>query len=106
MYKIRYKIEPGEFTKEQVREANCGGCHAIIIHSIMFGEDGSRSELIISADGRTKLALSGHDLFQSWMMLAHKLSEHPDLGEARRALAGDVFESYRQMIMKMKLEDS
>lgn len=101
-YPIAYKVEtPKEHpprTPDELRDADLGGCDAIIIHSILFRADGSRSEAIVTKDGRTGDELPVDELFKSWAMLAHGLSQDKDLGEGRRLLAEMVHEILREIV--------
>jgi len=101
IYKVSYALEPGEFTKAKLAELGRGGCDAIILHSLIYPGDGSRSEAILSLDGEGK-ELTGEEIFKSWVALAHTLSQAEDLGLVKRALAYQVFEAVRDAILEAR----
>ena len=91
-YHLRYKIEavPEGFDKEEALRDGCGAATAIILHSILFPEDGSYGHITASLDGRTGQPLSSMELFKAWTMMAHEVAAHTDLEPGRRALAANV----------------
>lgn len=101
-YPLAYRIETSKEhpprTAEELLEEKLGGCDAIILHSILFRDDGGRSEARLSLDGRTGEDLSADELFKSWTAMAGDLALDERLGESRRVLAGMVFEVMRTVI--------
>ncbi len=104
-YTIKYKIEAGLFSKQEVAdEENIGLCDAIIVHSLIFHEDGVRSEVLLSCDGKTKEELSDDQLFKSWVIMSLNLSNSKTLGENRKELCRSVYEVVKAAIISTKTE--
>ena len=104
-YIIKYKMEIGLFSKQEVdTEEYCGLCDAIIIHSLIFHEDGVRSEVLVSYDGKTKQELSDDELFKSWVIMSLNLSNSKTLGENRKELCRSVYEVVKAAIISTKTE--
>ncbi len=99
VYPLKYRIELGEFTKEHLKNNDYGGTDALILHSIIYPEDGSRSEVIASKDGRTGEDLDDSEVFKSWVGMAKGLSESNTLGDGRRLFCKFVFETVRSAIL-------
>lgn len=90
-YPLAYRLDPmANRTKEELQARDEGGCDAIIVHSLIFGEDGSRSQATASMDGRTGKPLPALELFKTWALLAHDLSLRPDLSAPQNALCTSV----------------
>ena len=98
IFPVSYQILRGQFTKQQLAQLDRGGCDAVIIHSLIFPKDGSRSEMIMTMgpDGED---LSAEEMFKSWVGLAHTLSQAPDLSPEKRSLADQVFQMVRIAIL-------
>ena len=96
-YPVAYNIEHGKFTPEELKAQEMGGCDAVIVHSIVYPKDGSRSELILcsGADGKP---LDDLEMFKSWVSMAHQLSQSKEIGGEPRELTKLVFEAVRAMI--------
>ena len=73
---------------------------AFVIMSIVLPPDGSYSQMVYSADGKTKKSVTPADQFKAWIMMSHYLMKHPDLDEGRRAFAAEVFEMMQQMFWR------
>lgn len=97
VYKVRYAVETGEFTKESLEKDGCGGADAVIIHSILFPPDGSRSQKTFSISF-DETPLSVHQLFVSWALWANAISQHPDLDENKKAICEQAFEAFRELL--------
>jgi hypothetical protein len=101
-YKLRYKVESGEFDGEFIesRDDDSGFCDAIILHSIVgkFGE-GPMSHMTISMDGHTKEPLVGNQLFRCWAMMAKELSEREDVPPHAREVCEAIWEAHRQSVL-------
>jgi hypothetical protein len=98
-YRIKYEFTPeyGEFSGEEVKRANRGGCDAIIFHSILYPEDGTFSCKTFSIDGRKGGDdLSAIELFKVWMLLGSQLAESEELDQARRYMARMPLEAMRE----------
>lgn len=101
-YKIGYRVVTGEKTREELRAADLGGCDALIVHSIIFTDDGGLSYQLVTHDGRTDDDLGVDEVFKAWMFMAKRLADDPTLGEGRRALARLVFEEVRTAILRAR----
>lgn len=107
-YKLKYKVdyERGEFTSDDVKkDKNNGGTDAIIVHSLIFPEDGSLSHNFYSVDGRTKEALNSTDTFKAWAMMGFSLSERDDLKTWQRIILEGVTDSIRASILRIAKQD-
>jgi hypothetical protein len=99
-YKVKYILKSGEFLAEDIkRENDEGACDAIIIHSIIFPPDGSRSEVIYGkgADGEP---ITDIEMFKSWTMMASRLAASKELDTDKKQLCGEVFEQIRMAILR------
>lgn len=108
-YKLKYKIdyEPGDFTFEEIKKDKLnGGTDAIIVHSLIFPEDGSLSHNFYSVDGRNPgQPLGSIDTFKAWSMMAFALKDRDDLHEWQRAILNDVYE-YMVYILRDKPKEN
>lgn len=100
-YAVKYSITPGSFTKDELKKSDEGGCDGVIIHSILFPEDGSRDEMLASCgpDGKP---LSGTELFKSWVAMAYAITQCDDIpNEGRKQVARAVFEHVRDVMREI-----
>ena len=103
LYPVTYQVNrlhKKPVAAAKIRESGLGACDVLIIHSIMMPEDGSRSEAILSYDGRTGNEVDDMELFKSWMMTAHRLEQSTTLPDGHRELAKTTFEIYRMAILR------
>lgn len=107
-YPIRYTVDrrPDGWTKEELDADDAGGCDAVIVHSLIYPPDGSRSEMLLSRDGRTGEELSDIEVFKSWVMTAHALMDSESLDRQARDLAQTVFSSVQQRILASRRSDA
>ncbi len=100
LYYLQYEITPipEGFTKSQVPPGH-GACDAILLVSILHTAEGGVSYAFVGADGKEKRDLTPTEMFKIWAVLAHELSEMPDLGEGRKQLASMVHETIKTAIM-------
>jgi len=101
-YKIAYGITPGSFMKKDLIQAGLGGCDSIIVHSIVYPADGSRSEVIIDFDGYGE-PLSADELFKSFGSLAQKLYLDDRLSTVKRAICENFFQLQRIAVLSARL---
>lgn len=107
-YGIKYVVESGQFTREELVEEGAGGCDAIIIISIMRdhkpAHSGPLSVKISSLDG---VPVDGKDLadmpdipitemFVVWSMIAKSIAESDESPEWQRAIASQTFTDIRE----------
>lgn len=104
-YKISYEFDPklGDFTASELMKAGRGGCDALVFFSILYPEDGSYSQKLVSIDGRTGDSLSTADIWKLWAVLGGGLAAsgsefglHPD----KVAICHTAHESVRALILK------
>ena len=98
-YHMRYNIEPGEFTRDQLDEL--GGCDAILIASIIRDRgphDGPVSTAFVHRDGYTGEELVPTELFRTLGLLAHMIMEQDGLPEWQRKLVSDVHETIKKQL--------
>jgi hypothetical protein len=103
-YHLTYTIEPHPdgIGRGEVLDGH-GATDALIIGSILFGADGSRSYANTSMDGRTGKALTPDERFKFWSQYALDLAETLPPG-ARRDLCRTVFETIRRAVLADVLE--
>jgi hypothetical protein len=99
-YKVIYRIEPREVSKEEVPEGY-GACDAVIVHSLLRPPDGSLSHMVLSLDGRTGKELSADELFEAWIAMSHALAQMTDLSAAKRKVALIPFTIVRGVIFSL-----
>lgn len=105
IYRLKYNIQSGKFTKEVLqREETAGGCDAFIIHSIIYPENGSRSEKITAVDGRTGKKLDDEEIFKSWIGMARMLSLSETLQPGKKELCQIVWEEIRETVIRATKE--
>ena len=101
IYKTKYKIEKGSWSKEEalkLSEKGWGFCDAVLLSSLIYPEDGSFSCLFEPIDGRTENKdLSDNEMFKVWSMLTSRLSKSKTLPEQKRLLCELVFEKFKEI---------
>jgi hypothetical protein len=102
-YPIKYNIEPGEFTKEDLENGGFGGADSILLMSVMgeFGK-GPMSHLVLSLEGKTGFEIPPNRLFSLWCMMAHHISKLPGLDPNLKTITSEIFEMHRQAILSSK----
>ena len=106
-YSVGYKLmkfDPPKTRDKIYEEEGLGGCDAVVVFSLILPEDGSRSEMIASLDGRTGEPLDDGELFKCLIGLAHRLSESETLGRGRRGFATAIFKEARRAILAARKE--
>jgi hypothetical protein len=103
-YHVSYDIKAHKEGRpaDEIMEGDRGGCDAIILHSILFPEDGSYSHVLISLDGRTGRPLDSMEIFKAWTMMAHEIAAREDLEPGRRALAVNVQAAMTEHVLKQR----
>jgi hypothetical protein len=104
-YRVKYRVdelEAGNFTKAECLEAG-GGCDALVLISMLFPEDGSYSQQVVSFDGRAGGdPISDSDLWKVWAMIAAQLAQNESFKAehvAKHGLVEAVHESIRIAIL-------
>lgn len=94
VYKVKYDFEFGDFSKDEIMKNGSGGCEAVIVHSILYPEDGSYSHLLISKDGRNQGELDGNELFKAWMMMGATIAKNKTMSEGKRDFCQTVVDAF------------
>ena len=96
IYPIKYTVEIGNFSVdlEKIDDIpdTTGFCDALILHSILLPDDGSRSELIYGYNGKDSQDISDSEKFKSLIGMAYNLKDSVELGEWQRNLCNRIFE--------------
>jgi hypothetical protein len=94
-YKISYRIEPGEFTKEYLITNGLGGCDQVILCSYLELEDGGGSYAWVDS------GMTWGRQMHCWMNLTKKLAETAPLDcQNQKQILEHIFEVFRQAIIK------
>jgi hypothetical protein len=112
-YGVKYKLDAGSFSKEELEKDGAGGCDALVLCSIVReGNDpheGGISFAIFSVDGRNGGPLNqapsvpDTQLFEVWLSMAHVVSE--TLVPAwQQELAESVVKAARSLLAKQPKE--
>ena len=106
LYRMNYRLvpRPEGFDKAEamrlVEEEDLGSCDAVLVASIIRNPDGSSSTGIFSADGDNDgKELTAIEQFKVWSLMAHQLSNTPELGEGQRMLCAETFEIIRAAVL-------
>lgn len=108
-YKVKYHLEPeaGEFTKAQCEETG-GGCDALVLVSMLFPDDGSYSQRVVSFDGRNGGdQISEEDLFKVWSLIAYELSQNDEFRKTspgRHGVVAAVHATIKDAILSARYE--
>lgn len=100
LYKVRYKIEVGQFTKQDIGEDH-GGCDELLVCSYVEGKDGSGSYCWLSTNGGEPFELmSDYRKIRAVGALLKDLSESSALSLFYRLAAEEGFQQIRKAILK------
>ncbi len=108
-YLVKYdlKIETGVFLKKELVEAGVGGCDALVVASIIRGNDtgepheGPKSIAVFSWDGRDptrEQEIPPSELFQVMLHLCHMIANDGEAPNWQRELCETTFEAARSII--------
>jgi len=102
-YTLQYRLDefPEGFSVEDAAaavEQGFGSCNAAVLISILNFPDGSSSRLIHSTDGETGQPVDDNELFHTFSLLAHRLSQSDELDEGRKKFAALVFHQIRMAV--------
>lgn len=95
VWHIKYRIEPGKFTRKELEDGDYGGTDKIMIGSKIEDPDGSASFAFVGADGIDGGELSKKDWFQFWGVLAGNLADVLPFGPDQE-LAALVMQKIRE----------
>lgn len=107
-YPIKYWIEKGSWTREQLAKEEgegkpIGACDALLLCSII--KDSGFSALFIGFDGTTGTMMSDVDSFKIWMLLAGKLSESTTLNPWQQSLVKNIKPKVLETLQKINDEE-
>lgn len=97
-YPIRYLVEFGKYTKEELEKGDWGGTDAVMIFSFIRGEapKGPSSVAIITTDGtNNNEEMKTTEVFLGMTLLANNISNSPDAPEWQREIAKKVMDLTR-----------
>lgn len=100
-YKVKYKVEFGEFTREELGKDDSGGCDSIAILSIMgrFGNGEPLSMVPIGVHSKDE-RWSTLDWYEALGFLASFVQDSRELPPEKQEIVDTFFESYRQLKLK------
>ncbi|WP_394844153.1 hypothetical protein LZC95_44765 [Pendulispora brunnea] len=97
-YRIKYTVERGSFTFEELRAMRAGGCDAVVVVSILReGADPSNAVAFSSLDGFSGKSVIASDLFLIFSFLANMLSKREELPSWQREVAHKAFAQVRNV---------
>lgn len=102
-YHLKYVIERGEWTGEELKTADAGGTDAMVIASILRGpaaHEGPKSIAFIHLDGYSKAAPPMTEMFQVFIHLAHHLAESDELPLWQQELAQRIFDTAQAVVLR------
>jgi hypothetical protein len=106
-YRIRYSVEPGQFSEADTDTEKFGLTDAIVIASIIRGEqpfEGQKSIATVSMDGYTGKDIPDRELFQVFSSMASILMESPNVTEWMKEIARKAFNDTREKILEGREE--
>lgn len=104
-YTLKYTVEPGEWTKEELVAAGAGGCNALLMVSINRGlqpHEGAKNFNLVSLDGYSKEDLQDTEIFQVFSVLADCLSQSKQLEPWQSLMASEVIEGVQKRLKAKK----
>lgn len=98
-YKIKYKMEFGEFTAEELKkEKDIGACDEILVCSKLAIKDGAASYLFLHRKGHKDVEMDATDLFKIWSMLSAEILQRDDVINWHREILAESFDKVRKKI--------
>lgn len=98
-YGLRYVLEPGKYTKEELLKAESGGCDQLLLCSYLEGGDGSGSYMWASCNGHKGEPMVWGRMMHCWLMLTKKLAEEaPADCPNQKEILELVWEEFRRVI--------
>ena len=92
-YKLRYLMERGEFSKDDIPDDNYGLADAMLVASVVYDPDGSSSTVWLSSDEGGEMPAFRQ--FNQFAILAIRLSEDDGLSPIERGICRDVVNRVR-----------
>lgn len=99
-YKVRWKYEVGEWTREELeKDGTWHAGDAILVSSNIYPPDGSLSTLFTPVDGRdSEEVLSDNELFKIWSLLSIRLGKSETLPEHKKMLCNVTVDSVKTLL--------
>lgn len=92
-YPIRYMVQFGDFTAEEVKEQGFASCDQMMICSVVKFEDGKGSIAWHSTRGVPHEQIDPVTAFKAWVALAAKILNSGDLNNLHREILLNVVNS-------------
>lgn len=105
VYKVKYDIQFGDFSKKEIEKERLGGCDQILLCSVLDYPDGSGSYMWVSKDGHTGKEMDIVKIFNAWSLLAKKISDHPDCPDHVAKMCNIVFNTVKDSKMAQRREN-
>lgn len=104
LYKLRYQIEPGNFTKADIfPNGYCGLTDVLILGSVLHNEDGSSSTVVMTVDGRNNgEQITPEELWKFWTAMAYQLANDPLLSPGKAQLCAAVHATVKDTILRSR----
>jgi hypothetical protein len=95
-YQIKFRIDVGPFTKEEIEKDGAGGCDQTLLCSVINNPDGSASYLWVSSNGEQPFKeMDPYTQITCLSLLAKELSENEELYPGAREFCAEIFQRYR-----------
>ena len=97
-YSVKYKLETGKFTKEQLKVGDFGGCDEVGLISVIGGVLNGESMSMVAISSTPNGPWNGDQWFEVWAMLAHQIINNElqtDLASKR--IVEDAFAKVRAL---------
>ncbi len=105
-YAIRYtwntELREGGYSKKDVESEHHGLCDAMVIISVVRQEDGSYSQMVLSADGQTKKQFTQDDLFKAWLLFGMQLADEGGVDGWKKQLLDSMAVAVRHHFGKIE----
>jgi hypothetical protein len=97
-YKIKYNVEFGNFTRDDLEKDGAGGCDTIGVLSVIgrFG-DGNPLSLVPMGAHSEGDYWSTNDWYEALGLLAHHIKIKNDLPHEKQELVFNFFENFRKI---------
>ncbi len=105
-YSIRYNIEQGDFSKEELEAEGLGGCDALLLASILREPNGGLNVAWCSVDGQqpAKDKIPDRELFHIIFMLMSKIEDSVELEEWQRSTLQTYCETIKKIMTELRLQ--
>ncbi len=104
-FNLKYKIEPGEWTREQIEAEKAGGCNAMLLVSIARGAEphgGMKSFNMVTMDGFSGREIPDTEIFQIFSVLSDYLAQSKNLLPWQSLLASETIETVKKKLKSLR----